>query len=63
MTHLDKVIKESGYKLNKVLNELNVSRSTFWRMRKGLRPLKETEIKKLSEIINISEEKIKELIS
>lgn len=63
MTQLDNIIKESGYKLNKILSELNVSRSTFWRIRKGFRPLKEAEVKKLSEIINIPEKKIKELIS
>ncbi|EGT3600681.1 hypothetical protein FT888_10685 [Clostridium perfringens] len=63
MTQLDNIIKESGYKLNKILSELNVSRSTFWRIRKGLRPLKENEIIKLSEIINVPEKKIKEMIS
>ncbi|ASY52798.1 hypothetical protein JJB67_11405 [Clostridium perfringens] len=63
MTQLDNIIKESGYKLNKILSELNISRSTFWRIRKGLRPLKENEIIKLSEIINVPEKKIKEMIS
>lgn len=63
MTQLDNIIKESGYKLNKILSELNISRSTFWRIRKGLRPLKENEIIKLSKIINVPEKKIKEMIS
>lgn len=61
MTGLDKLIKNSDYKLEVFENELNISRVTFWRIRKGKRPLREREIIKLSKMLNISELEIKEV--
>lgn len=61
MTGLDKLIKNSDYKLEAFENELNISRATFWRIRKGQRPLREREINKLSKMLNISELEIKEV--
>lgn len=62
MNKLDKLIKDSDYKLAAFESELNVSRGTFWRIRKGERPLRENEINKLSKMLNISETKIREVI-
>lgn len=62
MNELDKFIKNSNYKLEAFENELNISRGTFWRIRKGLRPLRENEINKLSKMLNIPESEIKEVV-
>ncbi|MEG1313602.1 MAG: hypothetical protein RSD40_04740 [Bacilli bacterium] len=62
MNELDKLIKESNYKLEAFEDELNVSRGTFWRIRKGLRLLRENEIDKLSKMLNIPKEYIKEVV-
>ena len=62
MNELDKLIKNSNYKLEAFENELNVSRGTFWRIRKGSRPLRENEINKLSKMLNISESEIRGIV-
>ncbi|AXH51914.1 helix-turn-helix domain-containing protein [Clostridium perfringens] len=61
MNELDKLIKKSDYKLEAFENELNISRGTFWRIRKGTRPLRENEINKLSKMLDISEKDLKEV--
>ncbi|WP_338627663.1 DNA-directed RNA polymerase subunit alpha C-terminal domain-containing protein [Clostridium baratii] len=60
MNKLDLLIKKSNYKLESFLYELNISRSTFWRIRKGLRPLRENEIDKLSELLKVTKQELKE---
>lgn len=62
MDKLNTLIKNSNYKISAFLYELNISRDTFWRIRKGVRPLRANEIDKLSKLLNISVEQIKELI-
>lgn len=59
MNELDKLIKNSSYKLEAFEDELNISRGTFWRIRKGIRPLRENEVNKLSKMLNIPKEVIK----
>lgn len=58
---LNELIKKSGYKFNAFLYELNISRTTFYRMRKGLRILRENEKDKLSKLLNISKEDIERM--
>lgn len=62
MNEFDTLIKNSNYKLEAFEEELNISRGTFWRIRKGVRPLRENEINKLSKMLNIPKVKIKEVI-
>lgn len=61
MNKLNELIKKSNYKLEAFLYELNISRSTFYHIRKGKRPLRANEIDKLSRLLNISQEQIKEM--
>lgn len=58
MNELDKLIKNSNYKLEAFEDELNISRGTFWRIRKGIRPLRKNEVNKLSKMLNIPKEVI-----
>lgn len=60
MLELNNLIKKSDYKLETFLYELNISRSTFWKIRKGTRPLRENEADKLSSLLKISKSEIKE---
>lgn len=60
MSELNNLIKKSNYKLDSFLYELNISRSTFWKIRKGLRPLRSNEIDKLSRMLNVSQQEIRE---
>lgn len=62
MNELNQLIKNSPYKISAFLYELNVSRDTFWRIRKGRRPLRINEIDKLSKLLNIPQQQIKEMI-
>ncbi len=61
MNNLNELIKNSNYKLEAFLYELNISRSTFYHIRKGHRPLRENEIDKLSRLLNIPKEQIREM--
>ena len=61
MNELNKLIKNSRFKIEAFLYELNVGRTTFYKIRKGQRPLRANEIDKLSRLLNISQEQIKEM--
>lgn len=62
MNELNNLIKNSHYKIEAFLYELNISRDTFWRIRKGKRPLRANEIEKLSKLLHIPQQQIKEMI-
>lgn len=62
MNELNKLIKNSHYKIEAFLYELNISRDTFWRIRKGKRPLRANEIYKLSKLLKITEQQIIDMV-
>lgn len=53
---LDEKIKDSGLKIQYIIDSLGLSRNGFNMKRKGETPFKKPEIYMLSDILNLSEE-------
>lgn len=58
---LNEIIKKSKYKFEVFIYELNISRTTFYRIRKGLRELRENEMDKLSNLLEIPKDDIERM--
>lgn len=51
---LDKKIKDSGIKIDFIIDKLGLSRQGFYKKRKGLTPFKAAEVYVLCDILDIS---------
>lgn len=54
MEDLNILIKNSNLKLSAFLEELNIKRTTFYRIRTGKRELRPNEIRKIARMLNLS---------
>lgn len=59
---LDKKIEESGLKVSFIIEKLGLSHNGFYKKKNGITPFRAAEVYVLCDLLNISDEKEKNLI-